>query len=83
MLKNSLAVRLGLWFLVLSIFPLAILAVFVLNDVANDFDMLALRHQREQVHLLAATLPDALQPEVLTSLQKNTLEENDRFFIFG
>ena len=81
MLKNSLAIRLGLWFLVLSIFPLAILAVFVLNDVADNFDMLALRHQREQVHLLAATLPDALQPEVLTSLQKNTLEENDRLYI--
>ena len=47
--KNSLAIRLGLWFLVLSIFPLAILAVFVLNDVADGFDALMVKHQREHV----------------------------------
>ncbi|MBN2390098.1 MAG: PAS domain S-box protein [Anaerolineae bacterium] len=81
MQKNSLAIRLGVWFLVLSIFPLAILAVFVLNDVADAFDTLALDHQRKQVQLLAAALPDISQTKVFASLQENALEETDRLYL--
>ena len=81
MLKNSLAIRLGLWFLVLSILPLAILAVFVLNDVADSFDTLMLNRQREQVQLLVTALPNPLQTEVLASLQENALERGDRLYL--
>jgi PAS domain S-box-containing protein len=81
MLKNSLAIRLGLWFLTLSIFPLAILAVFVLNDVAASFDTLMRERQREQVRLLAIVLPHPLQIEVLTSWQENALEQDERLYL--
>ena len=81
MQKNSLAIRLGLWFLVLSIFPLTILAVFVLNDVADSFDTLMRDHQREQVRLLAIMAPHPLQIEALTSWQENALEQDDRLYL--
>ena len=57
--KNFLALRLGLWFLILSILPLGILAVFVLDDVALGFNELSLAYQQEEAQLLANNISAA------------------------
>jgi hypothetical protein len=44
--NNYLAIRLTIWFLVLSFLPLAIVAIFVLNSVESGFDRLTIDHQR-------------------------------------
>ena len=54
--KSSVALRLAVWFLLLSIFPLAVVAIFVIDDVSAGFTELTLDHRRSQAELLAASL---------------------------
>jgi signal transduction histidine kinase len=81
MIKSSLAVRLGVWFLILSIFPLAILAIFVLDNVADGFDALALTHERQQTMLWAAILSSSLTPEAIATMDENALEPGNHVYV--
>ena len=63
--NNYLAVRLALWFLVLSFLPLATVAIFVLNSVESGFDRLTLDHQRQQSQLLATALSNSTEPQII------------------
>lgn len=59
----SLALRLTVWFLLLSILPLAVVMIFVLNRVNSGFDALTLHYQRREIAVFAFSLsrlpPDA------------------------
>jgi len=53
-LKNSLALRLTIWFLLLSSLPLAVMAIFVHRNVADQFISYAVQTQQNQARFLAA-----------------------------
>jgi GAF domain-containing protein/HAMP domain-containing protein len=61
-LKNSLSWRLTIWFLLLSLLPIAVMAIFARRTVAETFTSLVVNNTRQQARLLAATaamLPDS------------------------
>jgi len=81
MVKNFLALRLGLWFLILSIFPLGVVAVFVLNNVANGFDELTLENQQRQTQLLAKLLSSSSSNDINSVFTGNYLDQNESLYL--
>ncbi len=79
--KSSLAFRLTVWFLLLSFFPLAVVAIFVLDDVDAGFDQLILDHQRSQTEMLAAILSSRPLSEASSILHDNFIQNEDFFII--
>jgi len=53
---NTLALRLTVWFLLLSFLPLGVMAVFTRRDVASAFFELSARHQHRHAVALASDL---------------------------
>ena len=80
-IKSSLALRLAVWFLLLSIFPLAVVGIFVLDDVKAGFTKLTLDHRRSQTELLAATLGRIPLNDIATILPRNATGQNSIIFI--
>ena len=81
MVKNFLAIRLGLWFLILSIFPLGILAVFVLGNVADGFNELTLDHQQRQTQLLASLLASSSSNDISSIFDASYLDQNESLYL--
>jgi len=77
MVKNFLALRLGLWFWILSIFPLGVVAVFVLNNVANGFDELTLENQQRQTQLLAKLLSSSSSNNINSVFDVSYLDQSE------
>ncbi|NCP85872.1 MAG: hypothetical protein CO094_11900 [Anaerolineae bacterium CG_4_9_14_3_um_filter_57_17] len=54
--SSSIALRLTVWFLLLSLLPLVVMAVFVRHNVADAFDAIALQTRLEQAQTNASVL---------------------------
>jgi PAS domain S-box-containing protein len=57
-LASSVALRLTIWFLFLSILPLVVMAVFVRRNVLATFEQVAISSQREQARANASYLDE-------------------------
>ena len=79
--KSSVALRLAVWFLLLSIFPLAVVAIFVIDDVSAGFTELTLDHRRSQAELLAASLGRLSPTETASFLQEMSHGQYKAIFI--
>lgn len=53
---SAIAFRLTIWFLLLSLIPLAVVTVFVLDDVGRGIEQLTLEHRRSEAVLLSTML---------------------------
>jgi PAS domain S-box-containing protein len=80
--NNTLAVRLTVWFLLLSSLPLTVVAVYVLNSVESGFDQLTIDHQKEQAQLLAVLLSNSTEPQAVSLVQeKYCTKKHDLYII--
>ncbi|MCD6389092.1 MAG: PAS domain S-box protein [Desulfobulbaceae bacterium] len=79
--NSSLAIRLMIWFLVLSSLPLATAVIFVFHSVESGFDQLTIDHQREQTQLLATALANSTEHQFISLLQKHSCTKKNSFNI--
>ncbi len=82
-LGNSLAVRLTVWFLLLSFLPLGVMAVFVRRNVAGAFIESEVHHHRSQAEVLAAgiSLLDDDDRDSVQALLAAAVDGHDAAFI--
>ena len=78
--KSTLSIRLAVWFLILSILPLAVVTIFVMEDMEAGLDNLNLYHQRNQTELFATILSRFPQGQA-ESIVKNAFDIKDTRFI--
>ena len=79
--KGSLALRLAVWFLLLSILPLAVVALFILNDVSAGLTKLSVEHQQNQVKMLAAGLAHVSPVECAAIIEQSASNPSELMFI--
>lgn len=71
--RHSIAGRLALWFLLLSVLPIAVMVVFVRHSVNDAFGQLAARDARAEAGLMALALeeaPPARRETLLSALER-------------
>ena len=73
--------RLAVWFLLLSIFPLAVVGIFVFDDVNAGFTKLNLDHQRSQTELLASSFGRIPFNDIATILPRSDTGQHGLFFV--
>lgn len=87
-LKNSLSWRLTIWFLLLSLLPIAVMAIFARRTVTETFTSLVVNNTSYQAHLLAtnaALLHDSDALQVLVESGSNehyqalVIDENGKY----
>ncbi len=79
--NNSLAIRLTIWFVLLSALPLVTVAIFVLNSVESGFDRSTIENQKEQTQLLATALSYSTDPQVISFFHEHYLTQKNSFYI--
>ena len=62
-LPSSVALRLTIWFLLLSILPLGVTAVFVRRNVVDSFERLAMLAQQAQAEANVSWLAEVVSNE--------------------
>ena len=82
-LRNSLALRLTVWFLLLSFLPLAVMTIFVRRNVADAFVELEAHYHGNQARALAAatSLLGAGEGDAAQALLAATVDRHDAVFI--
>jgi methyl-accepting chemotaxis protein len=81
-LRDSVAGRLTLWFLLLSFIPIAVLAIFVRRSVTEAFVELGLRESERQAVILAEAVSTIREfDELEDTILKITDEEHSVFLI--
>jgi PAS domain S-box-containing protein len=79
--NNSLAVRLTIWFVLLSALLFATVSIFVLHSVESGFDQATIEDQKEQTDLLATALSHSTEPQVISFFHDHYLTQKDSFTI--
>ena len=80
-LRDSVAGRLTLWFLLLSFIPIAVVAVFVRRSVTESFIDLGLRESERQAMILAEAIAGIEDPDKLADILVYITDEEHTAFL--
>ena len=82
-LKNSLVWKLTVWFLLLSLLPLAVMSIFVRQTVSDTFDELAADETLSQARLLAHEISTFIDANQVQTILANSGGETRLAFLVG
>ena len=82
-LKNSLVWKLTVWFLLLSLLPLAVMSIFVRQTVSDTFDELAADETLSQARLLAHEISTSIDANQVQTILANSGGETRLAFLVG
>ena len=83
MLRGSLAWKLTIWFLLLSLLPIGVIVLFVRRDVSEELTNLAKEDTSSQVSLLANQISSSIDDRQLQELIADATNESQLAFIVG
>ena len=83
MLRGSLVWQLTIWFLVLSLLPIGVIAFFVRQDVSDELTNLAKDDTGSQVSLLANQISSSIDDRRLQELIADATNETQVAFLVG
>ena len=83
MLRNSLAWKLTIWFVLLSILPIGVIVLFVRQDVSEELTNLAKEDTGSQVSLLANEISSSIDDRRSQKLIADATNETQVAFLVG
>ena len=83
MLRGSLVWKLAIWFLLLSLLPIGVIALFVRQDVSEELTNLAKEDTGSQVSLLANEISSSIDDRQLQELIADANNETQVAFLVG
>jgi PAS domain S-box-containing protein len=81
LLRSRLAGRLTVWFLLLSLLPISVVTVFVINGVYSSFDEVAVNRQQYEAEVLVSLIGRYSLSEATALLRANPLLRESVFVV--
>ena len=81
MLRSSLAWKLSIWFLLLSLLPIGVIVLFVRQDVSEELTNLAKEDTRSRASLLASNISSSIDDRQVQRLITDATNESQTAFL--